>query len=729
MTYVSLDPDGMQTIIDNLKHYAERVETKRSGVMSVSLREGHPADLAGFNSTLTDNSLLLEGEANDLQLRLDAARAANESGLMFTQPDGTIQYYVPDGMEDTLEVVRQHNNIDIVNQARSDAQTMLDYSQNGCSPEEWDALLERMRQNRDDPAYANAVLANVPPDEMLDCPAELQDGLTYTNHREGTSTSERPNAGEDLCGLLGEMLSTASCRWPDSKAKEYAGKLADATEAKGKSGRLDVLNAILMSSREIDVDGDGVPNSVGLDYSDAMLVELARRMENYSPQERDWMNPGDWGPAIVEASSSGSHTSLSGYRHDPLAGIVHAMTGNPEAGLEWLVPEPGGGGTPQALSSEDSVNTDRRIQELVNRGSLDDQRWTADWALLAHEIDSQDWVTPVPGAMTRAERRYEDSASATAVAGILNGLGSGADPTDLSDEARVLVGTTLARHPESVVMSTKADNPESPVLETRQGDDPDAYAYDPLFTDRALSNLAGQTSLNQTASVRLGEAMADHHQAQIDVGVDQYRNTGDAASLNAAMADQSRTNGFFAGAASRYGVESAGEADRNAESGNNTLSFVAGLIPYAGPMASYLVGEGKPFDVSNEDAARTEANEIKAQASGLNSDQLTLALLNSGLYSEDELKAAAARAGNGTDVQRVIGEDGRPVTDGLSEAEAEGTGFRNGLGLVGAELPAVGGTPGETMAEWANGDFNDGYERAYSTGGGDPAHEWGSKEE
>ena len=60
----------------------------------------------------------------DLQTRLDAAKAANESGLTSTGADGKIAYYVPDGQEDTTQVVTDANGVDTARQAWADADTV-----------------------------------------------------------------------------------------------------------------------------------------------------------------------------------------------------------------------------------------------------------------------------------------------------------------------------------------------------------------------------------------------------------------------------------------------------------------------------------------------------------------------------------------------------------------------------------------------------------------------------
>ena len=89
----------------------------------------------------------------------------------------------------------------------------------------------------------------------------------------------------DLCAALGHVLAAATSTWSESKSTQYANKLADATEEKGESDRLNALNGMLLASREADVDQDGSSESVGLDYGDSFLVTLAGRMEGYSPAE------------------------------------------------------------------------------------------------------------------------------------------------------------------------------------------------------------------------------------------------------------------------------------------------------------------------------------------------------------------------------------------------------------------------------------------------------------
>ena len=480
MAYVSLDPDALQTLIDGLKGYATTAITNRDDAVNVNTYEDSPTSLTDFSDIVGLHCASLEDEAADLQNRLDAARAANESGLTSTGADGrTISYVIPEGMEDTAENATASNNVDTVNQAREDAASLSDYAKGGCDPDDWDALLARVQAGQDDPAYANALLANIDPGRLLDLPADIHGKMTARDAKDQTDWSLRPDAARDLTSALGHVLATASYTWPDDQAADYANKLADATEEKGKSERLKALNGMLMASQDVDVDEDGTAESVGLDYSDSMLTTLAQRMENYSPQKWDNTSPRDWLDRLGDFHDD-SHLLLPKelYSDNPIAGVVHAMTGNPQAAQNWLVARPDGQGAPDPASPDQTEETVQRVQDLVGWGSLKEKGWATDWATMAYEFDSQGWVSSDPAVMSQEERSYQDYASATAVSGILNGIGGGEKPVTLPDGVRNLVSETLANHPDSVVESTEQANPVSPVSSGEMEADDGTTTYD-----------------------------------------------------------------------------------------------------------------------------------------------------------------------------------------------------------------------------------------------------------
>ena len=727
MAYVSLDPDALQTLIDGLKGYATTAITNRDDAVNVNTYEDSPTSLTDFSDVVGLHCASLEDEAADLQNRLDAARAANESGLTSTGADGrTIAYVIPEGMEDTAENATASNNVDTVNQAREDAASLSDYKRSVFGHDDWDDILARVQAGQDDPAYANALLANIGPERLLDLPADINDKMKIKNAKDQTELSSHPKAAEDLTNALGHILATASATWPDDQAADYANKLADATEEKGKSERLKALNGMLMASQDVDVDEDGTAESVGLDYSDSMLTTLAQRMENYSPQKWDNTSPRDWLDRLRDVRDDSNLSPKELYSDNPLAGVVHAMTGNPQAAQNWLVARPDGQGAPDPTSLRQTKETVQRVQDLVGWGSLKEKGWATDWATMAYEFDSQGWVSSDPAVMSQEERSYQDYASATAVSGILNGIGSSEKPVTLPDGVRNLVSETLANHPDSVVESTDSTNPVSPVSsgEMEADDGTTTYDYRPLFTDRALSNLVGQISYNETASSRLGESVTDYNQKVFDDAVATYKDSGDSTPVDAAVNAQCRTNGFFAGAAGYQEVGSAEKADKVSKDRNKTASFLAGLIPTVGPEASYIVNVAQPFNEDQESSANSRANSMRNVASEQNHEQLTASFLNSGLYDSDDLLGAVRDSEKDPQTDRVVDEDGNPLTVDMDPSEIGDEDVGGGLDQVGDHLfHRADHTLDYT--DTRDSSFDKGYEAAKPSNNGAPAHSWG----
>ena len=628
----------------------------------------------------------LEDEDASPRRRLDAAV---ESGLTTTGANGSISYIVWDGREAGAENAAASNNVDTDSQAREDAASLSDYAKGGCAPDDWDALLARVQAGQDDPAYANALLADIDPERLLDLPADIQNKMTARDAKDQTDWSLRPEAAQDLTSALGHNLATASYTWPDNQAADYTNKLVDATEEKGKSERLKALNGMLMASRS--GNGDRTAESVGLDYSDSMLATLAQRMENYSPQKWDNTSPRDWLNRLSNPPNDSPFLPENLYSGNQLAGVVHAMTGNPQAAQKWLVARPDGQGAPDPASLRQTKETVRRVQDLVGWGSLKEKGWATDWATMAYEFDSQGWVSSDPAAMSQEERSYQDYASATAISGILNGIGSSEKPVTLPDGVRNLVSETLANHPDSVVDSTEQATPKGPVdsVETEADDGTTTYDYRPLFTNRALSNLVGQISYNETASSRLGESVTVYNQKVFDDAVATYKDSGVSAFVDAAVDAQCRTNGFFAGASGYQ-----------------------------------MVNDAQPFNEDQESSASSGVQDMKDAALMQNYEQLTASLLNSGLYDSDDLLGAVRDSGKNRQTDRVVDEDGNPLTVGMDPSEIEDTGVKAGLDRVGGYLyHRADGTLDYTDTRYSS--FKDGYEAAKPSNNAAPAHSWG----
>lgn len=359
---------------------------------------------------------------------------------------------------------------------------------------------------------------------------------------------------------------------------------------------------------------------------------------------------------------------------------------------------------------------------------MEDQAWTTDWAILAYEVDAQDWVSPVPTAMSQGERNYQRSASATVVSGILNGLGSSEKPVSLSDTARNMVSTVFSHHPDSVVTSAEEGNPDSPISVTETGTSAGVTMYScaPLLSDRALTNLIGQISLNDAASDRLGESVADYNREMFDTALAEYRRSGDEKILIEAIKRQSTTNGFFSGAAGYREIALAQDADAVSRDTNRTVSFMASLIPVVGATASYVTDMAKPFNENHESSARSRANSMESVALDQNFDQVTVALLDSGLYTKEDLLAAVHDAKT-LDTDLVVDESGKPLTADMDPSQLANPDVNSGITHVGEHLYHRTDDDAEDeldFREKINSYFNEGHGAALPAGGGAPAHAW-----
>ena len=727
MAYIYLDPEGMQTLIDNLNSYAESTGSSKDAVVQVKDANCDngvaPVDLGTFSSTLGECQASLESKARGLKHRLEAAKAANETGVTTTAPDGTIAYYLPDGVADNAGNLMVHNDVETWRQAKEDTATLTKYSEEGCTPEEWDALLERMRENQDDPAYANTVTNTIGPAKVLDCINDIQKQFPSSNIPNNYVPSSRPTAGEDLGEVMGHILATASTTWSDAKAEDYANRLADATQEDGKGARIYALNSMLSASQEVDVDEDGVADTIGLDFSDPLLVTLGRRLEDY-PYEP--VRGSELGAIGVNKGRPDGVVDLN-----PLSGVVHAMTGNPEAGREWLVPTPAGPTTPDAISAEGSVAHTERIQRLIEKGLLTDEEWTTDWARLGDRIDRND------GSLTLVQPDgkkgdFDKSATATAVSGILNGLGSGNEPPSLSEEGRQLVSHIAARHPEAVDRSVDPGNPVG-AIEGRVDASTGETSYSPLLTDRALTHLVGQISRSPEASSHLGEAMTNYHEKQLQEAVAVYNDTGDPGLIVEAVGKQSATNGFFAGADAHQLMVEGAEKDRIGGTANEVTSFAAGLIPVVGSGASLAVSQGKPFAVDNGEQAAAEVANIESRAVVDNSEQITLALLNSGLYDQADLQASVSRSGGepgkmNQNSLKVVDMNGNLLVPGMTPEELSSGDVQEGLHALGGSLTSPS-RPGLDFRDFIAKRFERGYDVGKPEEVAPPAHDWNTENE
>lgn len=668
-TEIRLNPDKVQAIITDLTNFRnQKIGPSITKVTEANEDVSSPCDLGSFKLNAGSHSENLKNRIADLQTCLDAAKAANDCGITTKKSDGTIAYIVADGHSETIENIKKDNPIDDWRAAKKDAADLVNASEKGIKPEDWDKLIQRIRAKQDDPEYAATMLNTIGPGRLLDLPIDIDDQFTVTT--DGGTISYRDGAGTDLATALGHIIATRSQTWSDDEAKKYAERLTFYAEEKNKNARIDSLNEILSASRWEDVDGDGSTEAIGLKYGDAFLLELATRIENFKSK-------GGYDP----------RKAISYPGTNSLEGIVHALTGNPETALKWIVPQSSSG-------TVDAKSVAERTRKLIGKSAVGDNSWTNDWAIMSASIS---------GIGTSDHRSSSDKngeRSSAAVSGILNTVGESDNELVLSQTARMMFSKTLQRYPAGVASSAKIGNSEHYTDNTKDG-------AQPILSDLALSNLIGQIGQDDRSMIPLIASQTAYNNLQIAQQVEACKATGEYTPLAAVLNKQAQTNGFFAGAIARTSKQIGKNADDRYNAYIDAGAAALQAIPIASSagkvaQASYsflktqATNAGKvsfKAAVANAEADADENNQQNyAQGYRENEATITMALLKSGLYSEEEMKRMRTSAEFPETVNTVVDEDGNlTLSSSPSADQYEGVarlsdqlpnGARPGLGPV-----------------------------------------------
>lgn len=678
-TEIRLNPDKVQAVINDLTSFHDfDVPGAVSQVTKKNDEVANPYHLDTFKANVNSHNESLRSKIADLQACLDAAKAANECGITTKKPDGTIAYIVADGHSETIENIKKDNPVDDWRAAKKDAADLVNASEKGISPKDWDSLIQRIQAKQDDPEYAAAMLNTIGPGRLLDLPIDIQERFPKPPPMRGKLNldSLRPHAGMDLAEVFGHLIATRSQGWSDSQAKAYADRLVQYAGEKNKGARVESLNAILSASRGQDIDGDGVNETVGLDYNDVFLSELAHKLESFKSQG-----------GYDRRTAPNGRKNRFGNASNSLEGVVHALTGNPEAALEWIVPQSSSG-------TVDAKSVAERTRKLIGKSAVGDNSWTNDWAILSANIS---------GIGTSDHRSSSDKngeRSSAAVSGILNTVGESDNELVLSQTARMMFSKTLQRYPAGVASSAKIGNSKHYTDNTKDG-------AQPILSDLALSNLIGQIGQDDRSMIPLIASQTAYNNLQIAQQVEACKATGEYTPLAAVLNKQAQTNGFFAGAIARTSKQ----IGKNADDRNNAYIDAGAAALQAIPIASsagkvaqasysflktQATNGGKvslKAAVANAEGDADENNQQNyAEGYRENEATVTMALLKSGLYSEEEMKGMRTSAEFPETVNTVVDEDGNlTLSSSPSADQYEGVarlsdqlpnGARPGLGPV-----------------------------------------------
>jgi hypothetical protein len=735
-TEIRLNPEKVQTIITELTKFRDqKIDPGITKVTEANEDVGSPCDLGSFKLNAGSHSENLKNRIADLQTCLDAAKAANECGITTKNPDGTIAYVIADGHSETIENIKKDNPVEDWRAAKKDAADLVNASEKGISPEDWDKLIQRVQEKQDDPEYAAIMLNTIGPGRLLDLPIDIQEQFPKPHSTKGESNgdSPRPHAGLDLAEVFGHLISTRSQGWNDSQAIAYADRLVQYAGEKNKGARVESLNAILSASRGQDIDGDGANETVGLDYNEAFLSRLALKLESFKSQG-----------GYDRRTAPNGRTNVFGNGSNSLEGVVHAMTGNPDAAEKWLT----------VRFSDGTVNTGEtaaRTQSLIKRATVNgwvvpgtwSDQWEEDWLMLGAE---------------HAVRGMEDSGGgaqhAAITAAVLNTIGENAehmstsadstavviDPyMTLTEKGRNAASIALARYPYAVQTAASSDGDNSDGWVTQvsgnswaRGQNSEGMNYQPVIHQNALRNLLGEIGQDDVAIARYTSMQESFNKLQLQDAAGK-----DGSVLMNVLDDQAALRGFTSGSIVRQTRLNEGDADARVGAFAEVTGMAINAIPLpqakAGGAAlkgvsTFAMNFGKSAASKGASSGIAElfgdsngTEKVKENGRQANIEFQTLSTLQN-VYTQEERKRIY-QDNVGTSISSIIGPDGELKVNPNDVAPTEkarlSSDQRKALKHLMDELPQDADPDESNPAKKAHSgvaDFKENRNRAYDGG-------------
>ncbi|MCR2051510.1 hypothetical protein NSA19_01290 [Actinomyces bowdenii] len=315
MAFIKIDPNKVDTVASNLEERAGAVEEERRNIDNTSSANHDPvpsvvtateafsvvpvqASPFGFGVATTFNGAAqgLRDLADELRTRSQEARNLNSSGVTMTNDDGTLSYYLPDPPEGTVDTeaywnsmdtatnVREYNSKSVEN-ARAESAELVEAIENGKSSKgrTVDEIMAEISKHQDVPTYGLTFVTTWTPEGYLNLQNDLSpEHITVLAHNLASAT-QNEGSGASLAEMYDE-----------------------ATQGDNTALMTARLNNLLT-----------VPET---HFGTEFLVDLAGRLEDRYYESSHQLHP---------------HTSLE----DPLHGVLSAMGYNPEAAVNYLMPD------------------------------------------------------------------------------------------------------------------------------------------------------------------------------------------------------------------------------------------------------------------------------------------------------------------------------------------------------------------------------------------------------
>ena len=344
---IKLNANNLRKKIKDIRDLADRADTAKKKIDEAFERESDPVSPDDFLTQSNDGIQRVRTVADKVEKSMNTIISLNENGVGKMEGDDYTLDIPDDAHVTDLSGLEDWGAEE---QAAVDADDLGSRTKEGLvsrrTNRSYDEIIRSINKHKTNSRYAVKFIDTVGPEYLTQIP------LGASRCGSPKECQDPTNAPGNLAILLGDVLSSASREWDESKssdvAKKIAGSINDTSQANGgeNSQRIKVLNAMMGGH---DADGNGVND---LKFGKSFLVNLATEAEKI-----------DYNMSMSLGMGRGRNLSpeekiINGQSADPLAGVLDAMGNNAEAALEFLAP---------AKSGEPGIADTTRLDRLTHR--------------------------------------------------------------------------------------------------------------------------------------------------------------------------------------------------------------------------------------------------------------------------------------------------------------------------------------------------------------------------
>lgn len=637
MTTLFLNPTELEKKIKELRSFADSAEDRKGEISGESGLLGEPMNGDGmtvFVTAVVNRVATLRARADSIESCKNKIVEISSDGVGSMDADGNVTLEIPGelGVDSPEELAGWCT-------AARDAHDLESISGSGLadplpSGRTYDELLESIKENKGNTTYADSLIEEVGPENLTQIPMDVDARFRIKERGYGEEISVRSGAGEEMAGLLGEVLATASTTWDAERSEEVAGAVVGSVDEQGEWGHIAVLNAMIGGH---DSNNDHVND---LRFGNKFLVSLGEGLEEI-PWDQISTDVGlsrsAYDDAGKRAANGGVRSSFEGYSLDPLAGVLDAMGNNPDAALDFLA-------SPGYVPDGSHVGGDMtRLHELSQR-SWDESGMAGFAGAIAAGSSKRNSERP-----GEAERADDLSGHA------LLYLSEYTEESDYNDTAEARIGLLLANCAPEIQGVALDSGPSNS----------DTGRKLPAATSESIETLLYRVVDNEDAAATISAAVAEHTRSRSAVGAqaNEGNSDGQIGAIDAAYSEGVQTVGYLAGMAdSKAGFKNAdikGDTDANTASARTAIQIfntvaTAGLGAVGGPVGA---AAGSTAGRVATSVATTLLTPILADATVPNAEDMESTMptdadngvwaaavrdaANAGLISQEDLKGAS----------------------------------------------------------------------------------------